>query len=115
MTRAPNIAPWLSVADPTAAVDYYKAAFGAAELQRDEIEGRVVVGIQDDPDAGPDSHEWRSVRMILTVENPDSVFAGAVAASATVVYRMEDGHGWHIGRIVDPSGHHWEIGKPLAP
>jgi PhnB protein len=31
------------------------------------------------------------------------------------VYAVEDAHGWHIGRIADPSGHHWEIGRPLAP
>jgi len=23
-------------------------------------------------------------------------------------------YGWRVGRIVDPFGHHWEIGKPLA-
>jgi PhnB protein len=21
-------------------------------------------------------------------------------------------HGWVVGRIMDPFGHHWEIGKP---
>ena len=29
-----KIAPWLSVADATRAVEYYKAAFGAVELER---------------------------------------------------------------------------------
>src|SRR5205085_5496651 len=39
-----KIAPWLSVADATRAVEYYKAAFGAVELERLEDEaGNVVV------------------------------------------------------------------------
>ena len=24
-----------------------------------------------------------------------------------------EAHGWSLGRVVDPFGHHWEIGKPL--
>jgi PhnB protein len=24
-----------------------------------------------------------------------------------------EGHGWRIGRVADPAGHHWEIGRPL--
>jgi PhnB protein len=39
-----KIAPWLSVADATRAVEYYKAAFGAIELERLQDEtGSVVV------------------------------------------------------------------------
>jgi len=22
-------------------------------------------------------------------------------------------YGWRVGRLIDPFGHHWEIGKPL--
>jgi PhnB protein len=52
--------------------------------------------------------------MILTVDDPDAVFAQAVAAGATQIAPVSDAYGWRIGRIADPSGHHWEIGKPLA-
>ena len=38
-----KIAPWLSVADATRAVEYYKAAFGALELERLEDEAGSVV------------------------------------------------------------------------
>jgi PhnB protein len=32
-----------------------------------------------------------------------------------VVWPVEDQpYGWRVGRIVDPFGHHWEIGKPLS-
>jgi PhnB protein len=34
---------------------------------------------------------------------------------ATVVQPMIDQpYGWRVGRVVDPFGHHWEIGKPLS-
>jgi PhnB protein len=122
-----KIAPWLSVADAAKAVEYYKAAFGAVELERLEDEaGRVVVAqltiggadlwVQQDPETDPHALGDRSpVRMILTVEDPDSVFARAVRAGATEVVPITEGHGWRVGRVADPSGHHWEVGKPLTP
>ena len=122
-----RIAPWLSVADATRAVDFYRAAFGAVELERLEGEaGRVEVAqlaigdaafwVQRDPDADPAALGGRSpVRMVLTVDDPDAVFGSAVAAGATVIAPLARGHGWRVGRIADPAGHHWEIGKPLAP
>ena len=51
--------------------------------------------------------------MILTVDNPDTVFAQAIAAGATEVATISEGYGWRVGRIADPFNHHWEIGKPL--
>jgi PhnB protein len=119
-----SIAPWLSVSRATEAVGYYKAAFGAVERYRLEDDaGKVVVAhlaideadfwLQEDVDSGHESVDWRSVRMILTVEDPDSVFEQAIAAGATEVAAVYEGHGWRIGRVADPFGHHWEIGKPL--
>ena len=118
-----SIAPWLSVLRGTEAVDYYKAAFGAVELHRVENEtGQIVAQLSiggaefwvaDDPDTSPEVLGGGSVRMILTVEDPDSVFEQAVTAGATVVAAVYEGHGWRVGRLADPFGHHWEIGKPL--
>jgi PhnB protein len=51
--------------------------------------------------------------MILTVDDPDAAFAAAVAAGATVVAAVHEGHGWRVGRIADPFGHHWELGRRL--
>ena len=45
--------------------------------------------------------------------NPQAV-ARAVAAGASEVYPVASRHGWRLGRIVDPYGHHWEIGRPPA-
>ena len=119
-----SIAPWLSVSRATEAVDYYQAAFGAVERYRLEDDaGKVVVAqlaiegadfwLQEDVDSSPGSLDRRSVRMILTVDDPDSVFEQAIAAGATEVAAVSEGHGWRIGRVADPFGHHWEIGKPL--
>lgn len=119
-----SIAPWLSVNQATEAVDYYKAAFGAVERYRLEDDlGKVVVAqlaiegadfwLQEDIDSSPDSLDRRSVRMILTVDDPDAVFEQAIAAGATQVFAVSEEHGWRTGRIADPFGHHWEISKPL--
>jgi PhnB protein len=52
--------------------------------------------------------------MLLQVEDPDKVCAQAVAAGATQVVAVSEGYGWRLGRIRDPFGHHWEIGKQLS-
>jgi PhnB protein len=55
-----------------------------------------------------------AVRMVMIVADPDAAFNRAVAAGAIVVRPVENRYGWRLGRLVDPYGHHWEIGKPLA-
>ena len=62
----------------------------------------------------PQSLGGGSVRMILTVADPDTVFAQALKAGASEVFPVGEGYGWRLGRLVDPFGHHWEIGHPLA-
>ena len=54
------------------------------------------------------------VRMIVTVADPDPLFARALAAGAVEVSGMSEDHGWRIGRLADPFGLHWEIGKQLS-
>lgn len=53
--------------------------------------------------------------MLLIVDDPLAVVERAKAAGATEVYRVAEQHGWLLGRIEDPFGHHWEIGKRLIP
>jgi PhnB protein len=62
----------------------------------------------------PESLGGITVRIILTVADPDAVFARAVAAGAKEIYPVSEEHDWRIGRVIDPFGHHWEIGRPLA-
>lgn len=122
-----SIAPWLSVRNSAKAVEFYKAAFGAAEAYRLDIpDGTVVAKLtvdgaafwlsedsSDNSKASSGSSESGSVRMILTVSDPDALFARALEAGATQVYPIGEEHGWRLGRLVDPFGHHWEIGHPL--
>ena len=120
----PRISPWLSVLRGSEAVEFYRAAFGAEELhhhanEAGEIVSQLSVGgaefwIADDPALSPETLGGGSVRMILAVDDPDALFDRAVAAGATVIAAMYEGHGWRIGRICDPFGHHWEIGRLLA-
>jgi PhnB protein len=54
-------------------------------------------------------------RTLLVVDDPDAVLRRAVLAGATETSPVRDEHGWHLGRIVDPFGHEWEIGRPAGP
>ena len=63
----------------------------------------------------PESLGGGTVRIVMVVNDPDAVFQQAVRAGGTAVSPVTDQpYGWRVGRIVDPFGHHWEIGKPLA-
>jgi|SRR5579862_5209511 len=122
-----SVAPWLSVRGGARAVEFYKSAFGAREVHHiEDPDGAVVSRLSvegaefwlsdESPEHGNASPEYAgagSVRMILTVPDPDAIFAQAVAAGARVVYEVQEGHGWRVGRLADPFGHHWEIGRPL--
>lgn len=123
-----SLAPMLSVRNGAKAVEFYKAAFGATELFRAEdpsgaVVAQLAVGesnfwlADESPDHknfSPETLGGCSVRLVMVVDDPDAVFAQAVAAGATVVWPVADQpYGWRVGRIADPFGHHWEIGKPL--
>jgi PhnB protein len=123
MPGTPSISPWLSVRRGSEAVRWYAAAFGATQLhhhanEAGEIVAQLSIGgaefwVADDPEFSPGALGGGSARMILTVDEPDALFAQAIAAGATVIASMYEGHGWRIGRLADPFGHHWEIGRPL--
>lgn len=51
--------------------------------------------------------------MLVIVDDPCGVMEQAKEAGATEIYPVAKAHGWLLGRVVDPFGHHWEIGKPL--
>lgn len=123
-----TVAPWLSVRDSARAVEFYKSAFGATEAYGMEDPGGGVVAklslqgaefwlSDESPEHGnfsPASLGGGTIRMILTVADPDAVFARAVAAGATEVFPVGEEYGWRLGRVLDPFGHHWEIGRPLS-
>ena len=122
-----SIQPELWVDAPREAVTFYEAAFGANVVHQvgdgHDVVAQLAVGEAAFWVAGtsatmkrlsPRSIDGATSRTLLAVEDPDSVMRQAVAAGATETSPVTNGHGWRLGRIVDPFGHEWEIGVPLG-
>jgi PhnB protein len=123
-----TIQPELWVDRAGAALAFYQEAFGAQVMHRvgdgDDIVAQLSVG-----DAAfwvtaasaamkrfsPKEINGTTSRTLLVVDDPEAVVARAVAAGASESSSVGDEHGWRLGRIIDPFGHEWEIGKPLGP
>jgi PhnB protein len=130
MGYEPAVSPQLAVRRGGAAIEFYKAAFDARELYRvggtvqdEEVVAQLAVGgasfwVADEAPASanfsPESLGGSTVKLLLIAEDPKAVVERAIALGATEVYPVERQHGWLLGRIEDPFGHHWEIGKPLV-
>ncbi len=110
------------------AVAFYAEAFGARVLHRvgdgDDIVAQLAIGeaafwvTAAAPDMGrlsPPAIGGATSRTLLVTDDPDAVVRRAVDAGATEKSPVRDEHGWRLGRIVDPFGHEWEIGKPVVP
>jgi PhnB protein len=124
-----TVAPLLAVRKGKRAIDFYKTAFGAVELFRTVSEDGAVVArlsigesdfwvadeAPDNLNFSPASLGGSTVRMVLIVDDPDATFDRAVAAGANGKWPVVDQpYGWRIGRLIDPFGHHWEIGRPIG-
>jgi len=109
------------------AVAFYREAFGAVEIFRFESDGEVVaqlaVGetvfwVEDESpeheNFSPETLGGATARLLLVVDDPEAVLEQAVAQGARRVQPVEEDHGWLLGRVADPFGHHWEIGRPLG-
>ena len=124
-----TILPWLSVRNSSKAAVFYKAAFGAIETYRMETpEGGLVLRLSVEDaefwvsgqstdtnmvDVITENVGGDSIKIILTVDNPDRIFEQALKAGAKEVFPIGEDYGWRLGRLSDPFGLHWEIGKPL--
>ena len=124
-----SIAAWLTVVNSKKAGMFYKEAFGAIETYRMEtpdgglvlklsVEGAEfwVSGQSDDANSDETTTEnlgGDSIKMILTVDDPDTLFEQALKAGGTEIFPVGEDYGWRLGRLSDPFGLHWEIGKPL--
>jgi PhnB protein len=122
------ISPMLTVRNGTDALEFYKKSFGAIELSRlvrpdggvvaeREIDGArfgVVDESREAHNLSPATLSGTTVRINLVVSDPDAVAARAIAAGARSLFAVADQpYGWRQGRVIDPFGHHWLIGKPL--
>jgi PhnB protein len=125
-----DVSPELSVRRGREAVEFYKAAFGAEEIYRvagtDEhpaVVSQLAIGdatfwVSDESPEhkhfSPESLGGTTTRILLVVDDPRAVVERAVSLGATEHIPVQEEHGWLLGRIEDPYGHHWEIGKPLG-
>jgi PhnB protein len=117
--------PYLSVKDASAAIEFYKKAFGAREVMRFvDDQGKIghaeiVVGnsslfLADEyPDygfLGPETLGGSPVKMHLYVEDADALATQAVSAGASIVRPVEDQfYGDRSGQVADPFGYTWII------
>lgn len=126
-----SVVPQLSVRGGLAAIEFYQRAFGAevdyqvgGTADNPSVVVQMSVGgapfwVSDEApehdNYSPESVGGSTTRMLLMVDDPRGAIKRAVAAGARLVYAAEEEHGWLLGRVADPFGHHWEIGKPLIP
>jgi PhnB protein len=123
-----RIEPMLSVRSGTKAVEFYKAAFAAevlfsvgdpgGEIVAQLSAGGAVFWVADESpqhfNFSPETLNGGTVRLVMIVDDPDAAYDRALAAGAKAVWPVADQpYHWRVGRLVDPFGHHWEIGKPL--
>jgi PhnB protein len=123
-----TITPVLTVRGAAEAVAFYRRAFGAEEVHRNTYpDGRIVAELAVDgarfrvadeaPEAAnlsPQALGGTTVRINLLVPDPDALAARAVAGGATEVAPVADHpYGLRQGRLADPFGHHWLVGRPL--
>jgi PhnB protein len=123
-----DIQPELWVDRPREAIAFYQAAFGATVVHQagegEDIVAQLAVGgayfwvANTDPGRGRFSATaigGGTSRALLVTGDLDYVVSAALAAGATVTSPVGEEHGWRLGRITDPFGHHWEIGTPIGP
>lgn len=121
-----DVVPNLLVRGGKAAIEFYQNAFGAVELFRVEapdgtvfaelaIQGARFFVADESPPYGnfsPTSLGGTSVRIDLLVADPDAMQARAVKAGAKEISPVtEEKVGPRMGRVEDPFGHCWLIGR----
>jgi PhnB protein len=120
-----TVTPYLIVRGAAAAIDFYKAAFGAVERFRMEAPGgklghaelqigdSVVMLADEHPEFGavsPQTVGGTPVGLAVYVPNVDEVFTAAVAAGAAVQRPLADQfYGDRTATLTDPFGHKWTI------
>ena len=128
-----GLIPYLTVSDAAAAIDFYKAAFGAQELTRHAapggnklmhatliVHGSTLMLADDFPEYSngqgrtPEALGGSPVILALEVKDADATWEKAVAAGATVRFPLQDQFwGERYGQLTDPFGHIWSVGQEL--
>lgn len=117
-----SLTPYLVIDGASAAMEYYKKAFGAVELFRMEHEGKIghaEMKIGDSPFMlsdempqykGPKALGGTPVSLMIYVDDVDTIYPQAIAAGGTEVKPLQDQfYGDRSGTLTDPFGHIWTV------
>ena len=120
-----TLTAYLTVRSASDAIEFYKKAFGAAELFRLNMpDGKIAHGefkigdsifmISDENpgcgSASPETLNGSPVTLHLYVADADTTFSDAVKAGAKEAMPVANQFwGDRMGKLVDPFGHHWLI------
>ena len=121
-----SITPYLAIDGAADAMEFYKKAFGAEEIERMEGPGGKVMHAEmkigssifmlSDANAewghhSPKHFGGSPASFYLYVQDCDAVFAQAIAAGATEKRPLQDTfYGDRNGTVEDPFGFTWSIG-----
>ncbi len=126
-----TVTPHLMIKGAKRAVEFYKRAFGAQELERMRLEssggmlvhseikiGDSVVTVGEELPAmgarAPTSLAGSSAVMHMFVDDPDALFESAVSAGAEPLMEPADMFwGVRYGLVSDPFGHVWALAKRI--
>jgi PhnB protein len=123
--QKPTFVPQLVIRNGTMDIEFFKKAFGAAELRRfSNNDGSIHVAELSIEGAlfhlheqtarssvfSPDKHNGVTTLIGLMVADVDAVMARAVAAGARVSSPAQSyDYGYRQGGLIDPFGHEWLI------
>jgi PhnB protein len=121
----PRVTPYLIIDGASAAIDFYRSVFGAAERMRMpgpdgkighaelEIGDSLIMLADEAPDMGargPRAVGGTSVTLHVYVEDADGVFESAIQAGAKALSPVEGRfYGDRSGQFEDPFGHQWSV------
>jgi PhnB protein len=125
-----SVTPSLVVTPCAEAIDFYKEAFGAEEIEprmtgpdglvghaQIRIEGSVIMLGDEWPEApvrSPRTLGGSTCALFIYCDDVDGLWARAIAAGATEVFPLEmQFYGDKAGRVEDPFGHTWGLGQHI--
>jgi PhnB protein len=119
-----SVTPYLIFDNAEAAIDFYTKAFGAKELFRMPMDGRIghaelqignsrIMLADENPkvDAySPKHYKGSPISLMIYVDDVDTFSQKAVAAGATIVRPVKTQfYGDRSGMFLDPYGYNWTI------
>lgn len=122
-----QITPKLIVEGADAAIRYYGDVFGAVVRQRHDADGRVAfaaLGLPcgtvfelkdaDEIDRDPLRLGGRGLLLSVLSADPDHLAHRMAEAGGEIVFEVADQpYGARQGRVRDPFGHEWIVGRPI--